>query len=225
MQRNVAHAREISDGKHGFLTIGVLGLGNVVKELSDIFLSFRKVYPTYRLEFIPMTAKETRDQLISKKIDAVVTNQQDMDMLLDCDYKAIMTSSLVAVARNDHPLFSELTDPALSDLKDYGFVIISPSYSPYTYSLTLKVCQDNGFYPKIRVTAESLFGLMMNVAASDHIAITSERDSRGKESLRQIPINNTDTVNTVLGWNRNNLTGALQKLIEFVNGIELATSN
>jgi len=216
MQQTLTHARELNEGKHGFLRIGILGLGSIVEEISSIFLNFYKIHPSYSFEFIPMTAKETRDLLISRRIDAVITNQQDLALLIDCDYEVVLTSNLVAIARNDHPLFTKHAAPVLSDLKDYGFVIISPDFSPHTYRMTHKVCEVNGFFPKIKVTAATLFGLMMNVAASDYVAITSECDSRGRNTLRQIPVESTDTVNTVLAWNRNNSSDALHELIEFV---------
>ena len=219
MHRNVAHAREISEGKHGSLRIGIIGIGNVDKEVSSIFLEFRKSHPTYDIEFVTVTAKETHGFLISQKIDAVIINQQEIPLLMDCDYRTILSSNLVAIARNDHPLFTTHANPELLSLKDIGFVIISHNTSPYSYEMTLKVCEANGFFPIIKIVAESAFGLMMTVAATDYIAISNERDSSGNDALRQIPVNHPFTEKTVLAWNRNSFSSALYKLIEFIDEI------
>ena len=217
MHQAIAHAREINEGTQGQIKIGILGLGSIIEEVSSLFLGFHKAYPMYGYEFSPMMAKETRDFLIARKIGAVITSQQNTNLLVDCDYKVIYSSNLVVIARTDHPLFYKYESPSLSDLKDCGFVLISPYISPHTYQLALKACEIYGFSPKVRILADTLFGLMMNVASSDYISIVSECDSRDRSGFRQIPIKYSDTVNTVLAWNRNNVFEPLQKLIEYLD--------
>ena len=217
MQMAVGRAAEINEGIRGHLTIGIYGLHGIVKDITDIFLNFCRENPMYSFEFIPMTMKETRDSLISKKIDAVISKQQDVSFIPDCAYRVFSSCNLVAIARSEHPLFEKYEAPTLSDLKDYGFAIVSQTFSLYTYKMAIKACEDNGFAPKIMALEHSLFGMMMHIAASDYVGIIDEYDCRNRDVLKQIPINNSPLVHTVLAWNKGDMSEHLQKFIEYLD--------
>lgn len=217
MHRAANWARELSDGKRGHLTIGIWGLCGIVSQISDVFLSFTQAHPMYSFEFVPVTTKQSREILISKKIDAVVTRQQDVELLSECEYKVLASCKLVAVARSNHPLFSEFLSPTLADLNKFGFVVTTPSFSPQTYRMILETCKASGLEPRIMVSESSLIGMLMHIASSDYVGIAGEFDCRNFESLRQIPIDSAPAVNTVLAWNRNNLSDSLQKFISYIS--------
>lgn len=216
MQLAAATARDINEGKRGHLSIGIYGLHGIVKAITDTFLSFSQQNAQYSFDFKPMSTKDARDLLISKRIDAVITKQHDVNLLADCDYLMLSHCRLVAVARSGHPLFSQYESPTLSDLNDYSFVAVSPSFSPFMYKMILETCEANGFTPKIKYSEISYYGCLMHVASSDYITIMDESDCCYKDALRIIPINDSPTVSTVLAWNRSNLTNHLRILLDYL---------
>jgi DNA-binding transcriptional LysR family regulator len=217
MQQAAAYAREINEGKRGHLAIGIYGLSGIVKAITDVFYSFCHKNPLYTIEFVPMSTKEARDLLISKKIDAVITKQHDVSLIAECEYKTLFSCGLAAFARSDHPLFDAYESPTLADLKDYGFVNVRPSFSPNMHKMILDTFEANGFSPKIRSTENSYYGMMMHVASSDYIGIMDESDCCNRGALQPIPIEHSPLIYTVLAWNHDNLSDPLQKLIDYVD--------
>jgi DNA-binding transcriptional LysR family regulator len=163
-----------------------------------------------------MSTKEARDLLISKKIDAVITKQQDVGFITEAEYRILSSSRLVAIARRDHPLFKRYEKPVMTDLIDYCFVNIRPSFSPSAHKMVLEMFKDNDFIPNMRSLESSYYGMMMHVASSDYIGIMDESDCCNKDALRLIPIPNAPPVHTVLAWNHENVSDALVKLVEYL---------
>jgi DNA-binding transcriptional LysR family regulator len=217
MQQAAAYAREINEGKRGHLSIGIYGLSGVVKAITDVFYSFCHDNPLYTIDFVPMSTKAARDQLISKKIDAVITKQHDVSRIAECEYKTLYSCGLVAIARSGHPLFDAFESPTLADLKDYSFVNVKPSFSPNMHKMVLDMFETNGLSPKIRAVESSYYGMMMHVASSDYIGILDESDCCNKDALRLIPIDRSPLIHTVLAWNHDNLSDTLQKLVDYVD--------
>jgi DNA-binding transcriptional LysR family regulator len=217
MQQAAAYAREISEGKRGHLDIGIYGLHGISKDVTDMFLNFYQDNPLYGFDFVPMSTKDARDLLISKKIDAVITKQQDVSFISEGDYRTLSSCKLVAIARSGHPLFERVAKPELSDLKDCDFVNIRPSFSPSAHKMVLDLFNNSGFTPIIKSTENSYYGMMMHVASSDYIGIMNESDCCNKDALRLIPIKNSPPVNTVLAWNHDNMSDPLVRLIEHLD--------
>ena len=217
MQQAASHAREINEGKRGHLVIGIYGLSGIVKDITDVFYNFCHDNPLYIIEFVPMSTKDARDQLISKKIEAVITKQHDVSRIAECEYKTLFSCGLVAIARSGHPLFKAHASPTLADLKDYSFVNVRPSFSPNMHKMVLDTFEASGFTPKIKSIENSYYGMMMHVASSDYIGILDESDCCNKDALRLIPIAHSPLIHTVLAWNHDNLSDPLRKLIDYMD--------
>ena len=216
-----ARAQEINAGKRGHIEIGIYGLHGIEKRITDKLLCFCQDNPLYSFGFIPMTVTDTRELIIAKEVDAVITREQDVRLITECEYLIMDSCELVCIARCDHPLFDEIESPTLDAIKDYKFTTITPSFSPHTYNLIIETCQANGFSPNVNPSDSSYYGTMMNVATTDYIGFMEESDCHNKEVFRRIPIRNAPMINTVIAWNRTNISQNLKKLIDYLDDNEL----
>lgn len=217
----IAHARALSRGDVGSLTVGILEGQDLNRTLTERLDRFRQQYPDVTLELERSSFSALRRNLANCRCDLILTLSFEVD---ESDpslrSRTIMPQPNGVIAINRRNPKSGLRDLSLADLAGEPFVSISPEESPRGYAQLVAQCRDAGFAPNIVRLANTLESLLLCVETDIGIAMVDHNTRlQHSENVRTIPVPGSADANLVAVWNAENSNPVVQHLVHCLEAI------
>jgi DNA-binding transcriptional LysR family regulator len=197
-RRSVVRAEQ---GMVGRLTIGFTN--------SAIYTAFPRILVEYRRQY-PRVELVLRDSILTPmQVDAIVDKRMDLGFLrppvrnADIDLLTIARERLVVALPSTHPLADE-AKINLKDLAEDGFIVFTRSLDSALPTLTLRICHDAGFQPRIVQEVGDTPTMVMLVAGGMGVALvpSSSRNMRVKGVVLRNIAGGGPPLEIALAWNR-----------------------
>lgn len=203
IEATVEKAHVIQMGFSKSLTIGSLD-----SHRPDAFLlpdvgTFQQKYPNIRLRVDNSHALDIRNKLVDGELDVIFTVLYDAICLEESRFDSVLIGEcpLEACMLKTNPL-AKKSRLAISDLKEYHFIAISPLQTPsYTEMLKL-LCAPYGFTPDFACYTSNANSLPLNLISVDDIFICDRfyRDYENRHLCFK-PLEDTKS-GVVMCWNK-----------------------
>ena len=139
---------QVAQGVTGTLNIGVAG-ATLRVFMPHIIRRFQEVYPSIDLKFIEYYHGELLPALEGGEVDIIFPMNMGLEalsknMLFELIYK---DENAVALPL-EHPLSGE-AEISLSEVSEEKYIFMDKKLSPHGYYAKMRMCENNGFDPKI----------------------------------------------------------------------------
>jgi len=215
--RAIAHAGALARGDVGSLRVGVLEGQEINSFFAQQFRRIGEERPDLSLEVERNSFSNLRSGLLQCRYDLIITLSFELESLSaeeSMEHEVILPQSgCIAISRKN-PLASK-ADLGLADVKDEPFIAISSSESPAGYHQLFSQCAKAGFEPKISRQANTLESLLLCVEAGMGITLLDcNTRLEHNESVRIIPIPDSEESHVVAVWQTSNNNPAVRRLAE-----------
>ena len=215
--RTMENATSINRGLSGGFTVGTSGYLSRTPIFERLCSEFSVNNPTYDIEFKHLEYSDVRGNLLNGKLDLILTNQNNLDMLRSYQMLRVFKSEPVLLCNahiyHDYPNSRQ----PLRDFKDKNYVCVDRL--PGCYSYLMSTCEAYGFKPNITHYTSSLIEAVNYVCNTACVTILDRSMfPMDTTDIRAIPIphrENMPKVDTIFVWDKNNPNRALQSFIRF----------
>jgi len=226
--RTMENASNINRGLTGSFSVGTSGYLSRTPIFERLCSEYSLDNPTFDIEFKQLKYSDVRSSLLSGKLDMILTNQNNIDVLRGYQMLRVFKSEPVLIC-NAHIYDSyPNSQQPLRDFKDKNFVCVDklPGY----YSYLMSTCDAYGFKPNISHYTSSLIEAVNYICNTACVTILDRSLFPMMTSdIRVIPIAYRDDmpkVDTIFVWDKNNTNQALQSFVRFAEdllGVEAST--
>lgn len=140
------HARDVSEGMAGSLTIGFAGT-MLYSGLPEILEAFQASHPLLRLMLKELSSSEQLIELVHDRLDIGFVHTTRVPPELS--QILVASQAFVGCLPAAHPLAGSRQLP-LKALQGEPFAVVSRAVSPDYHERILAICTGAGFYPEIR---------------------------------------------------------------------------
>ncbi|MGW8356244.1 LysR family transcriptional regulator [Streptomyces wedmorensis] len=209
-ERARVHMTELATGRAGRVSIGFIGTATY-----DVL---PRVARTIRAE-LPHIALELRGELLTPQLaGGLLTGAYDLAVLRPgshskgLDITPLGTEPLVAVLPAHHPL-ADNRQISLDALADETFVIHPAQPRSAMHDRVLEACARAGFQPSSLIEVGETATLVVLVAAGHGVALVpASVQSLRLDGATYLPLQNTETVDLVLGKRTQRNTPAVEQV-------------
>ncbi|MDR2296156.1 MAG: LysR family transcriptional regulator [Clostridiales Family XIII bacterium] len=193
-----------------------LAIGGLDSHRPDAFLlpdveAFQRKHPSIRLRIDNSHALDIRNRLVDGKLDVIFTVLYDAICLDESRFNRELLGEcpLEVCMLKTNPL-AKKNRLAISDLKEYHFIAISPLQTPSYIEMLRSLCAPYGFAPDFACYTSNANALPLNLISGSDIFICDKfyRDYENKH-LRFLPLEDTKS-GFVMCWRK----GAAKKEID-----------
>jgi len=163
----VISTQKANKGFVGTLNIGILGY---IEFIPKFLRMFHETYPSIELRPIHMNSGTLINSILNKEIDLAFTLSLGEQKFPNLIWEMYTSDEIVVTVPNDHSLSSRETIH-LSELSDELFVAMSRSEAPEHYDFFVKLCEMEGFSPKIPYQVDRMETLFMIIDSGLAISI------------------------------------------------------
>jgi DNA-binding transcriptional LysR family regulator len=166
--RAIQIAQKAHRGEWGILNIGFAGSASFTS-IPQSIQQFRKKYSSVDIILHELRTPEQVDALLSERIDIGIVRAENLnDERLSV--KMIHREKFILALSKQHA-FTRHKTIALEMLRNESFVMYPPDHGPGLFQQVIKVCQSEGFEPKISQHASHISTILSFVASGIGIAI------------------------------------------------------
>lgn len=169
-QQAADDARRAARGELGELRIGFSSSLPFTSFLPQVLSKYRHAYPHVTLTLREMFTIDQLEALQRGQIDIGLVRFRGAETSADLDLQQISQDPLRLVVNAADPL-AKRASVALSELKDYGFIVYPPGTGTSLTSLVRQLCLAAGFEPIVAQEAREPMAQIGFVAAGLGIAI------------------------------------------------------
>ena len=206
-QAALEKARNAELGESGNITLGVLETQRSENFLPDILNHLRTNHPNIQIDILSGTFQELRNAVINGSIDIALTFAFDLEdyPIDDIVYQVFFQSKPKCVISRSNPLANR-KDFQLNDLSSETMIAISPDVSKGAYHHILQFCERHNFTPARTIFENSIQNVLLKVEAGLGFSVLDENCiSFSNTAVLSIPFTNTDPLNLMAVWRKNNL--------------------
>jgi DNA-binding transcriptional LysR family regulator len=167
MQEDVEQVRRVGRGETGYLRVGFIGSG-MLTCLPTLLREYREKYPKVELRL--------QEFYTSSLIKAIGDGSVDVGFVRDggpnpdLQVEALLQEKFVAVVPNVHPL-ARRSKIRVLDLRDEPFVFYSSAAGQTAWDRTMKLCEKEGFRPRVVQEAPHWVTILSLVGAGIGVTI------------------------------------------------------
>lgn len=163
----VITTRKANKGIVGTLNIGVI---SYMEFLPTFLMKFQKAYPLIEINLKHLNPAGMVNSIIKKEIDLGFTVSHGILNYPNLVWESYSTDEMMIIVGNNHHL-STLQAVPISLLSEEPFVVMTPSVVPESYEQLIKLCESEGFNPKISYQVERMDTLYLLVESGMAISI------------------------------------------------------
>lgn len=145
INNDLESVRAVARGETGTLNLGFVGSAMLTK-LPSVLNHYRKLYPKVDLKL--------KEYYTARLIEALLNGEVDVGLLRDggahdeLTMESVLFEPYLCVLPKKHPLAALRTIP-VRRLKDEPFVLFPPSVGDEAWKRTLRICEAQGFQPRV----------------------------------------------------------------------------
>jgi DNA-binding transcriptional LysR family regulator len=176
-ERSVATAQRAAKGELGRLGIGFMGFA-AYPFLSDLLRSYKARHPGVALRLVEDVPNGQDIAFDRGEIDIGFTRPPSANRRSSYETRLIFREPLVVALPRARKVTAKRIN--IADLASERFVIFQRSSSPEVFDTIVRVCNDNGFSPRLHNELNNMSSVLATVEADEGVAIVpaSARNSR-----------------------------------------------
>lgn len=220
MEKNLNESRILQGGYGHALSIGSLDSWLPESCIYVVIQKFAQIYPDCKVNVYTYSAQDIRRNLFNDKLDLVFTVRYDLEELSSEEFE------IMPITECTHYVCMQLDNPLalkeeldIEDLKDCGFVTISPTYVPTYCGMIEKLCEEHGFSPLFVRYTNSARALALNMMGPDDIFICDKYYCDfGATGFAFRPIKDTKS-GIMAAWKKNYDKPELEKFLKILKDV------
>ncbi|CAM1367594.1 Transcriptional regulator [Tenacibaculum litopenaei] len=212
-----SHAKLISDGKDGKLSLGYVGSA-MRKVIPELLVRLNQKYPNITFALKEMDNESQIAGLLGNEIDIGFVRLERAPRSLHM--KTVLVEPFCLVVPKEHPILEEhFID--LRQLKDESFILFDPKYSVSYYEKVMQLFDAYNFSPLVShntIHAESIFKLVENGFGVS--IVPQSLTNTSYQSIRYVSLDKIPQ-RTVLSavWNKENRNPVISKAISLLSEV------
>jgi DNA-binding transcriptional LysR family regulator len=167
VQEDLAYVRRVGRGETGYLRVGFIGSG-MLTCLPALLREYRTRYPNVELRLQEFYTSNLVKAIGDGSVD--VGFLRDGGSIPDLHVEALLEEKFIAVVPNVHRLAGR-AKIQIADLRDEPFVFYSSSAGQTAWDRTMKLCEKEGFRPKVVQEAPHWVTILSLVGAGIGVTI------------------------------------------------------
>jgi DNA-binding transcriptional LysR family regulator len=219
---------EIQAADRGELDTVVLGYKSAImlEEIAPLIRRFHQSFPNVKMKLVQGSTGEQFEHVMDHRfdvgfVDAPVDSCGDADSLSPLRGVPVMVEQLVMAVPAGHPL-AKRKQVRLEEFKNEVFAFPDRQSVPSVYDLWIGMCQQAGFSPNIRHTAQSMPEVLTFVAAGAGVSLAPKSISgHWVDQISFLPLKETMQVTISAIFRPDNESKAVQTFCEVIEQWEV----
>jgi len=167
-QRSITTAQRAAKGEVGRLGIGFMGF-TACPFLSDLISKYKRRHSGVALRLVEDVPSGQDIAFDRGEIDIAFTRPLPADRRADFQTRLLFSESLVAAFPKSRKLRTKQV--RIADLASERFIVFQRSSSPEVFDTIIRVCNDNGFSPRLQNELNNMNSVLATVEAGEGVAI------------------------------------------------------
>ncbi|HEY9128091.1 MAG TPA: LysR substrate-binding domain-containing protein [Acidobacteriaceae bacterium] len=214
-ERSIIAAQRASKGEIGRLGIGFMGF-TACLFLPELIRKYKALHPGVALRLLEDVPSGQDKAFDRGEIDIAFTRQPSADRQAYYDTRLIFSEPLVAALPKDRRVRAKRI--RIADLAGERFIVFQRSSSPEVFDAIVRVCNDNGFSPRLQNELNNMNSVLATVEAGEGVAIipASARNLRADNVtfFRLLP--DDVRIDFVAAWQRREPSVALRLFLQLL---------
>jgi DNA-binding transcriptional LysR family regulator len=215
--RSIATAQRAAKGEIGRLGIGFMGFSSC-SFLPDLLRKYKARHPGVALRLVE-DVPHGQDMAFDRgEIDIGFTRPPAADRSSLYESRLLFREPLVAALPKERKVKSKRV--RIADLAGERFVVFQRSSSPEVFDTIVRVCNDNGFSPRLHHELNNMNSVLATVEAGEGVAIipATARSLRA-DNISFFRLQPDDVrIDFVAAWQKKEPSVALRSFIELLEG-------
>jgi DNA-binding transcriptional LysR family regulator len=215
-ERSIATAQRAAKGEMGRLGIGFMGFATY-PFLSDLLRTYKARHPGVALRLVEDVPNQQDIAFDRGEIDIGFTRPPSADRRSAYESRLIFREPLVLALPRSRKVTAKSIN--IADLANERFVIFQRASSPEVFDTIVRVCNDNGFSPRLHNELNNMNSVLATVEADEGVAIVpaSARTLRADNIsfFRLKP--DTVRIDFVAAWQKKQPSIALKAFLEVLD--------
>ena len=167
-ERSIATAQRAAKGEFGRLGIGFMGF-TACPFLPDLMRKYKTRHPGVALRLIEDVPNGQDSAFDRGEIDIAFTRPLPADRRASYETRLLFSEPLVAALPRDRNVKTKRI--RIADLAGERFIVFQRTSSPAVFDTIIRVCNDNGFSPKLQNELNNMNSVLATVEAGEGVAI------------------------------------------------------
>lgn len=169
-ERSIATAQRAAKGEIGMLGIGFMGF-STYPFLPDLLRKYKARYPGIALRLLEDVPHGQDLAFDRGEIDIGFTRPPSADRSASYESRLLFQEPLVVALPKTREVTTERV--RIADLASERFVIFQRKSSPAVFDTIVRVCNENGFSPRLHNELNNMNSVLATVEADEGVAIVS----------------------------------------------------
>ena len=169
-ERSIATAQRAAKGEIGMLGIGFMGF-STYPFLPDLLRKYKVRYPGIALRLLEDVPHGQDLAFDRGEIDIGFTRPPSADRSASYESRLLFQEPLVVALPKTREVTTERV--RIADLASERFVIFQRTSSPEVFDTIVRVCNENGFSPRLHNELNNMNSVLATVEADEGVAIVS----------------------------------------------------
>ena len=167
-ERSITAAQRAAKGEVGRLGIGFMGF-TACSFLPDLIRKYKARYPGVALRLLEEVPSGQDSAFDRGEIDIAFTRPISADRRSQYETRLIFSEPLVAALHKARQVRTKRI--RIADLAGEQFIVFQRSSSPEIFDTIVRVCNDNGFSPRLQYELNNMNSVLATVEAGEGVAI------------------------------------------------------
>jgi DNA-binding transcriptional LysR family regulator len=167
-ERSIATAQRAAKGEFGKLGIAFMGF-TACPFLPDLMRKYKTLHPGVALRLIEDVPNGQDAAFDRGEIDIAFTRPLPADRRASYETRLLFSEPLVAALPRDRNVKTKRI--RIADLAGERFIVFQRTSSPAVFDTIIRVCNDNGFSPKLQNELNNMNSVLATVEAGEGVAI------------------------------------------------------
>lgn len=221
LELGIEHARQVSQGIAGKLTVTALSIAYYESLLSTL-RQFRESYPKVQLIIKEMPSSSQARAIVSGEADIAFMRKLPISAQ-NVESRLLLDEEIVMALPADHPKAKE----GRIDLRDFAeedFVFTPQALGIGYHSQLIALCKSAGFYPRVVQEAAQIQTLIGLVACGFGVALVPEsiagsimRDKVLFRRINPVTASPNPAIGLYMSWNTDNQSPLLDSFISLLD--------
>jgi DNA-binding transcriptional LysR family regulator len=214
-ERSITTAQRVAKGEIGRLGIGFMGF-TACLFLPDLIRQYKARHPGVALRLVEDVPNGQEMAFDRGEIDIAFTRPLPADRRAHYDTRLLFSEPLVAALPKARKVRSKRI--RIADLAGERFIVFQRTSSPEVFDTIVRVCNDNGFSPRLQNELNNMNSVLATVEAGEGVAIipASARNLRA-DNVTFFRLQPDDVrIDFIAAWQKKERTIALKLFIELL---------
>ncbi len=214
--RSIATAQRAAKGEIGRLGIGFMGF-STCQFLPDLLRKYKARHPGVALRLVEDVPNGQDAAFARGEIDIGFTRPPSADQSSSYETRLLFREPLVAALPKSRKITTKRV--RIADLAGERFVVFQRTSSPEVFDTIVRVCNDNGFSPRLHNELNNMNSVLATVEAGEGVAIVSATASNLRaDNIRFFRLQPDEVrIDFVAKWKRKEPSVTLQSFIELLD--------